>query len=52
MSESREVLDAAGVGTAEAEPRLLHGVVRLTYGAEHTVGYRPQVGPLLVEPRR
>ena len=50
MSESREVLDAASVGTAEAEPCLLHRVVRLTYGAEHAVGYRPHVGPLLVEP--
>jgi hypothetical protein len=47
-----QVLDAAGVGAAEAKPRLLHGVVRLTHGAEHAVGYRPKMGPMLLEPLR
>ncbi len=47
-----EVLDLVGVGAAQPNPRLLHGVVRLGEGAEHPVGDRPQVGPVLLESLR
>ena len=40
---------ALGVGAAEPQPRLLHGVVRLAQRAEHAVGDRPQAGSLLLE---
>src|SRR5215217_4743903 len=30
----------------KAQPRLVDGVVRLTHGAEHAVGYRSHVGPM------
>ena len=41
-----------GVGAAEPEPGLLHGVVRLAQRAEHPVGHRPQVGAVGLEPLR
>ena len=44
-----EVLDAARVGAAEAQPGLLHGVVGLAHRAEHPVGHRAQVGPVGLE---
>ena len=44
-----EVLDVAGVGAAEPDPRLLHGVVGLGARAEHPVRDRPQVGPVRLE---
>ena len=40
------------VGAAEAQPRLLHGVVGLADRAEHAVRDRAQVGPVLLEPLR
>src|SRR5918999_5980254 len=46
---SRKVLDAAGVGAAEPEPGFLDGVLRLTQRAQHPVGHRLQMGPVLLE---
>ena len=37
------------VGPAEAQPRLLHGVVRLVQRAEHPVADRAQVTAVLLE---
>jgi hypothetical protein len=44
-----QVVDVAGVGSAEPDPGLLHGVVRLGQGSEHPVGYGPQVGAVRLE---
>jgi hypothetical protein len=44
-----EVLHIARVGTAQPQPRLLHGVVGLSHRAEYPVGHRPQVGTLSLE---
>jgi hypothetical protein len=44
-----EVLDAAGVSAADAQPGLLQGVVGLADRAEHPVGHGPQPGPVLLE---
>ena len=41
-----------GVGAAEPQPGFLDGVVGLAQRAEHPVGHRPQVGPVLLEPFR
>jgi hypothetical protein len=46
---SAQVLDAAGVGAAEAKPGFPEGVVRFADRAEHPVGHRPQVGAVLLE---
>ena len=46
---SAQVLDLIGVGAAEPQPRLLHGVVRFAQRAEHPVGHRPQMGSVLLE---
>jgi hypothetical protein len=46
VSHPLQVLDAAAVGTAEPQPRLLNGVVRLGARAQHPVGDRPQMGPV------
>ena len=46
---SAEVVDGGGVGAAEAQPRLLDGVVGLLGRAEHPQRHRPQVGPLALE---
>jgi hypothetical protein len=40
------------VGAAEPEPGFLDSVVCLADGAEHSVGDRPQAGPVLLEPLR
>jgi hypothetical protein len=45
-----QILHLVGTGTAEPEPGLLHGVVRLARRAEYSVGDGPQVGPVLLEP--
>ena len=37
-----QVLDTARIGTAQPQPRLLHGVIGLALRAEHAVGDRPQ----------
>jgi hypothetical protein len=47
-----EVVDVGGVGAAEPQPRLLHGVVGLAQRAEHPVGDGPQCGPVLLEALR
>ena len=49
---SAQVLDAARIGAAEAQPGFLNGVVGLDPRAEHPVGHRPQMGPVLLEPFR
>ena len=46
---SAEVLHLARVGAAQAEPRVLNGVVRLGQRAEHPVGHRAQVRAVVVE---
>jgi hypothetical protein len=45
-----QVLHAAGAGAAEPQPRLLDGVVGLGGRAQHPVGHRPQMRPVLLEP--
>ena len=40
---SAEILDAAGVGAAEAQPHFLGGVLRLVERAQHPVRLGPQV---------
>ena len=47
-----QVLDAARAGAVEAEPGLLHRVVRLAWRSEHPVGYRPQAGAMFLETAR
>src|SRR2546427_482911 len=49
---SPEVLDSARVRAAEPYPGLLNGVVRLALRAEHAVGDRPEVTPVLLESLR
>ncbi len=49
---SPEVLDSARVSAAEPQPGFLNGVVRLAPRAEHPVGDRPQVTPVLFESLR
>src|SRR5439155_18199646 len=44
-----EVVDLARPGPAEAQPGVLDGVVGLGERAEHSVGHRPQMGPVLLE---
>jgi hypothetical protein len=44
-----EVLDRVGIGAAQAQPRLLHRVVRLGDRPEHAVRDRAQVRPVLLE---
>jgi hypothetical protein len=44
-----QVVDLIGVGAAQAQPRLLHRVVGLARGAQHPVGDRVQVLPVLLE---
>ena len=44
-----EVGDRVRVGAAQAQPRLLHGVVGLAQRAEHPVGDRAQVRAVLLE---
>jgi len=46
---SAEVLGVAGASAADPQPGFLHGVVRLAQRAEHPVGHRPQLGPVLLE---
>jgi len=43
------VLHAVGARTAEPQPGLLHGVVRLGRRAEHPVGHRAQARPVRLE---
>ena len=45
-----EVVDRAAVGSAEPQPGLLNGVVRLTDGAQHPMGHPAQVIPMGFEP--
>lgn len=49
---SAQVLNLACVGTAKAQPALLHGVVGLFEPAKHAIGHRPQVGTLGLEALR
>ena len=46
MSHAAEVVDALGVGAAQADPGLLHRVLGLGQGPEHAVGHRLQPGPV------
>ena len=39
----------AGIGAAEPEPGVLHGVLGLAHRAEQAVGHRPQVGAALLK---
>jgi hypothetical protein len=47
-----QVLDAARVGTTEAQPGFLDGVVGLARRAEHPPGMRPQASPIGLESSR
>ena len=44
-----KVVDLACVGAARAAARLLDGVVGLAVRAEHAIGDRPKVGPVLLK---
>ena len=44
-----KVFDIAGSGAADPEPGVLDGVVGLDKRAEHPVGHRSQMGPVLLE---
>jgi hypothetical protein len=44
-----DVVHAAGVGAAEPERGVLHGVVSVAERAEHPVGHRPQPRAVLLE---
>jgi hypothetical protein len=44
-----EVSDRAGIGTAQPQPGLLHGIVDFAGRAQHAVGHRPQAGPIGLE---
>src|SRR5581483_10293736 len=44
-----EVLDLARVGAAHPQPRVLDGIVRLAERAEHAVGHRTEMRPVLLE---
>jgi hypothetical protein len=45
---SAGVLQLAGVGTAESQPRILDSIVGLAERAEHALGHRPHTGPVLL----
>jgi hypothetical protein len=45
----RPVLDIVRVGTCEPQPGVLHGVVGLAERAEHPVGDRAEMRPVLLE---
>jgi hypothetical protein len=47
-----QVLDVAGIGPAEADPRLLDGIVRLGQRAEHAVRDAAQMGAVFLEAAR
>ena len=47
---SPQVVDAAGVGTAQSQPRFLDGIVGLIERAEHSVGHGPKMAAVLLEP--
>src|SRR6266511_2857130 len=49
---SGQVLHTAGVGAAEPQPGLLHGIVGLAQRAEHPVGDPPQVAAVGLESLR
>ena len=49
VSQPRRFSMSLGVGAAEPQPRLLHGVVGLAQRAEHAVGDRAQVRAVLLE---
>ena len=44
-----QIVDAAGVGTAQPKPGLLKGVVRFAHRAKHPVRHRLQVASILLE---
>jgi hypothetical protein len=44
-----QVVDVVGVGPAQPQPRLLHGVVGLGSRAEHPVRHRREPGPVGLE---
>jgi hypothetical protein len=44
-----EVVDGSGIGPADAEPRLLDGVIGVLVRPEHAVGQRPQARPAGLE---
>ncbi|SLH03084.1 Uncharacterised protein [Mycobacteroides abscessus subsp. abscessus] len=44
-----EIIDIAGIGAGQPQPRLLHGIVGIGERAEHPVGDRPQMGAVLFE---
>jgi hypothetical protein len=44
-----QVAHVVRAGTAQPEPGILHGVVRLGQGAQHLVRHRVQVRPVLLE---
>ena len=44
-----QVVDVAGLGPAEPEPGLLHGILGLAERAEHPVGHRAQLGAMGLE---
>ena len=52
VSQPPRFSTSLAVGAAEAQPGFLDGVVGLAQRAEHPVGHRSQVGPLLLEPLR
>ncbi|GHO77680.1 hypothetical protein KSD_54510 [Ktedonobacter sp. SOSP1-85] len=47
-----QVREAAGIGAAEAQPGLLHGIVHLVEPTQQPIGHCPQVGALGLEALR
>src|SRR5829696_268202 len=44
-----EVVDLACAQATDAQPRVLHRLIRLRERPHHPVGHRPQTGPVLLE---
>jgi hypothetical protein len=49
---SGEILNPVGIGTAQAQPSFLNGVIHLAQGAKHPVGHRAQVTSVFFESPR
>ena len=52
VSQPPRFSTSLAVRAAQPQPGLLDGVVGLAQRAEHPVGHRPQVGPVLLEALR
>ena len=49
VSQARRFSTSAGVGSAQSQPGLLHGVVGFAQRAQHPVGDRSQMGAIGIE---